>query len=251
MIYGTYLSATGIAQAQAKQDVIANNLANAETTGFRRLLTLEQQRPPEPDSPDYLKNSTGGNVLLPTQVDTSPGGLEQTNRPLDVAVVGDGYLSVSKQTPAGPKVFLTRDGRMSTNADGQLTLTSDPTALVLGRDGLPITLPPDVSESDIVLEQGGAVVDKGGRRLGDVRIANVNDPSRLVALGSGLLDPRGPVADATGASLRSGYIETSNVDPTLELTHMIRVSRRLEANANLIRQQDSTLGRLIEASALT
>ncbi|MEM1012789.1 MAG: flagellar hook-basal body protein [Planctomycetota bacterium] len=250
MIYGTYLSATGIAQAQAKQDVIANNLANAETVGFRRLITLHKQRDASPGGPESLENRTGGSISLPTRLDTSPGGLEQTNRPLDVALVGDGYLTVRKDTPTGPETYLTRDGRMTLDGDRRIVLVNDPTAVVLGRDAQPLTVPADVAESSLVLDEDGNLMGRDGTAVGHIRTATVSDPTRLKPIGGGLFDAAEPLIDAPSSSMRSGFIETSNVDPTLELTRMIRVARQLEANANLIRHQDTTLGRLIEASAI-
>ncbi len=245
MIYGTYLSGTGIVQAQAKQDVIANNLANSETVGFRRLLTLQQERAVQPDAPDHLREATGGNILLPTRVDTTSGALEQTGRPLDAALIGDGFFTVQK---AG-QTFLTRDGRFSTDDQGRLTMTVNPEALVLGRDNQPITLPVGTGENDVAIDEQGGLRLADGTKVADLLVSVTDGPIRPT--GTGLLTTDAAIRAADHVDVRSQFVETSNVDPTVELTRLIRIARDLEAHANLIRHQDSALGRLIEASAIS
>src|ERR1043165_5413396 len=117
MNYGLYLSATGVLTNSHRQDVIANNLANSETVGFKRNLALFQQRRTEADSQgaaglsdqtDPLLEKIGGGLLLsPTYVDHSQGTLEQTGQNLDVAIHGDGFFAVQD----GKQTRLTRDGR--------------------------------------------------------------------------------------------------------------------------------------------
>ena len=253
MIYGTYLSATGISQARAKQDVIANNLANAETTGFRRLLTLESERPPEAGNPEPLRGITGGNVLMPTRVDPTAGALTETGNPLDLAIIGDGYLAVERDTPAGPKLALTRDGRLGIDANGTLTLAGQPDARVLGDDGRVIRLGLGTTAEELTINEAGEIAERAtGRSLATLRMSVPADASKMSQIGGGLLDPNGLIEDAdAGVSVQGGFVEGSNVDPTTELTRMMEVSRHLEANANMIRFQDESLGRLIEASAVS
>src|SRR3954465_15002016 len=98
MIYGLYLSATGVMASSYRQDVIANNLANSETVGFKRHLASFQQRPTEsqaqgrPDLSDEMLDHIGGGFLVsPTQVDVSQGEMETTGNNLDAAIFGQGY----------------------------------------------------------------------------------------------------------------------------------------------------------------
>src|SRR5437667_10189719 len=100
MIYGLYLSATGVLANTYRKDVIANNLANSETVGFKRHLASFQQRPPEsqtmgrPDlSNPMLDNLGGGFLVAPTQIDTSQGDLETTGNNLDAAIYGKGFFA--------------------------------------------------------------------------------------------------------------------------------------------------------------
>ena len=104
MNYGLYLSATGVLANTYRQDVIANNLANAETVGFKRHLATFQQRPVEshfqgrPDLSDpTLDNIGGGFLVAPTQVDTSQGEFEPTGNNLDAAIFGNGFFAVQNK----------------------------------------------------------------------------------------------------------------------------------------------------------
>lgn len=253
MIYGTYLSAAGMAQAKAAQDVIANNLANAETAGFKRLLTLHAERRPEPGAPDALRNVTGGNVLLPTHLDRRQGNLEQTGNPLDLAIVGEGYFEIRKTEGDANTSYLTRDGRLATDAEGFLTLAADPTARVLDERGRPIQLPTGTPRADLSISTNGQIRNRvTGQPVATLRLATPADPATLRPVGGGLFAFNGPLGDAPAgsATVQAGYIEASNVDPTTELTRLIEVGRLLEMNANLIRYQDTALGKLIEASAI-
>src|SRR5262245_29805113 len=102
MIYGLYLSATGVLTNSYRQDVIANNLANAETVGFKKDLALFKERLTEAQQQRLAPNSInlgmepiGGGVLAsPTLVDSTQGELEPTGSPLDVAIEGEGYFMV-------------------------------------------------------------------------------------------------------------------------------------------------------------
>src|SRR6187455_217161 len=101
MIYGLYQSAAGIQASSYRQDVIANNIANAETSGFKRDVALFKERLTEAQeqrggmgrtwTDPRLESLTGGILAFPTRVDTRQGELEPTGNPLDVAIEGDGY----------------------------------------------------------------------------------------------------------------------------------------------------------------
>lgn len=253
MIYGTYLSASGMVQAKAEQDVIANNLANAETAGFKRLMTLHAERHPQPGAPDALRNATGGNVLLPTHLDQRQGNLDQTGNPLDLALMGDGYFEARKVGGDANESYLTRDGRLATDNGGYLTLAADPTVRVLDDDGNPIQLPAGVNRANLSVSTNGQIRDSlTGQPVATLRLATPADPASLRSVGGGLFAFTGDLDDvpANAVTVQAGYVESSNVDPTTELTRLIEVGRLLETHANLIRYQDTALGKLIEASAV-
>ena len=249
MIYGLYLSAAGVMANGHRQDVIANNLANAETDGFKRALAPFQERPPErvvapmaPGGDPRLSAIGGGQLVSPTAFDYSQGGLERTANPLDAAVVGRGFFAVADGPNGEPA--LTRDGSFQIDRDGWLVSTNDVSQKVLGPDRRPINLAGRAS-GNLRIDDGGAILDRGlpVARLGTF---DVPDPAVLTPRGAGRYVPPDPALVAPAPALvRGGFVERSNVDPAVELTRLIDAQRQLEANATLIKLQDQTLGRLV------
>jgi flagellar basal body rod protein FlgG len=246
MIYGMYLSATGVVTNSYRQDVIANNLANSETVGFKRNFALFHERLAEaqrrrfaPDDP-LTRYITGGLLVSPTAVDLSQGELEQTGGNLDFAIQGRGYFSVL----SGKERSLTRDGRFMVDRAGNLILGSGRGERVLDVEGKPIVIDPSLAPELTVGEDGS--ISHRGYTLGRIGVFDVPDPRTLVKRGGTLLGmpPRQRLTPATGL-LRQTFVERANVDPTLELTQLMDAQRQLEANANMIRYQDQTLGKLV------
>jgi flagellar basal body rod protein FlgG len=251
MNYGMYLSATGVLTNSHRQDVIANNLANAETVGYKRNLALFHERLGEAivsrqqgglSGADPLFDlMTGGHLVAPTAVDRRQGELEHTGNSLDVAIQGRGYFSVLHD---GQK-RLTRDGRFMLDRAGHLIMANSAGDRVLDPQGKPIVIDPTLAPKLTVADDGQISAD--GLSVAQIGLFDVADPSLLVKRGGTLLSPPDPaqVRAATGARLRNGFVERSNVDPTLELTQLMDAQRQLEANANMIRYQDQTLGKLV------
>src|SRR3954471_10516609 len=163
MNYGLYLSATGVLANTYRQDVIANNLANSETVGFKRHLASFQERPVEsqaqgrPDLSDPMLDHLGGGFLVaPTQVDTSQGEFETTGNNLDAAIFGKGFFAVEK----GGKTQLTRAGAFMLNKDGQLILSNAEGQRVLDQDGQPIKLPGLIA-SRLQIGKDGQITNDG------------------------------------------------------------------------------------------
>src|SRR5205809_916462 len=134
MIYGLYLSATGVMASSYRQDVIANNLANSETVGFKRHLATFQQRPVEsqssgrPDLSDPMLDNLGGGFLVsPTQIDATQGDLENTGNNLDAAIFGKGFFAVGDST----HTQLTRAGQFMLNQDGDMIMANGSNTPVL------------------------------------------------------------------------------------------------------------------------
>ena len=246
MIYGLYLSATGVLANTYRQDVIANNIANSETIGFKRDLALLQDRanPGQENmaagaSMDQaMQNMPGGMLATPTLVDTSQGDFQPTGNPLDVAIQGDGYFAVN----ANGQMRLTRNGQFVMDSQGRLALFDGNGPDVLDSKQAPIFLQPGIPvtiSDDGTVSQNGNVVAKLG-------VFNVPDPADLKKEGNTLMSvqQRAPVLTAT-PTLRDQFLERSNVDPATELTSLMDSQRQLEANANMIRTQDETLDKLI------
>jgi flagellar basal-body rod protein FlgF len=242
MLYGLYLSATGIINSEYKQDVIANNLANSETTGFKRdiagfqqRLTAEQERRNPSDWSDSVLEGLGGGTLLqPTRVDTQQGDLMPTGTPLDVGLQGDGFFTVQDKG----KTRLTRDGRFMVDRDGFLSQIDG--RRVLDPAGNPIAVSQDMPVS---IDKNGNVI-QGSKPVGTLGIYTVADKSTLTKLGNNLMSYSGSL-QPSNASIHSEFLERSNADPTSEMAQLMETQRQLEANANLIHTMDSMLQLLV------
>lgn len=248
MIYGLYASASGVIASSHKQDVHANNLANIETSGFKRALALVQERPSEavesgrPGTSNPLLDEIGGSLFLsPTSIDLSQGPLEQSNSPLHLAVFGRGYFAVRD----GEQVRLTRNGTFMLDRAGRLTLADGSARPVLDVRQRPIRLDPARLPQTVVNDDGQIVVD--GELVARIGLFDVPDPRQLVPAGGTLLKaPDGAaLSRVRNPKIHTGYIESSNVDPATELAALLDAQRVLEANANMIRYQDQTLAKLV------
>jgi flagellar basal-body rod protein FlgG len=250
MNYGLYLSATGVVAHSYRQDVIANNLANVETIGFKRhtshfrerLAQALEHRAPRGAMPDPRYDMIGGGLLVdPTRLDISQGELEQTGHNLDVAVMGRGFLAVR-----GPddQMHLTRDGRMMIDRQGRLIRAGTSGQPILDPQGNPIRIDPSLAPELRVAEDG--TISHDGVIVGRIGLFDIPDARQLVKVGDNLFLPmdRQQVRTAP-ATVQSGFLERSNVDPAKELVALMDAQRQLEANANMIRYQDQTLGRLV------
>jgi flagellar basal-body rod protein FlgF len=245
MIYGLYLSASGVLTNSFRQDVIANNIANSETVGFKKDLTMLQQRPTAAQETgkfgqtDPLLEPIGGGFLASRPaVDSMPGDIEATGNNLDIALQGNGYLAVSSQG----QTHLTRNGQMILDRAGRLVLSSDPSQALLDDKQKPIvldrTLPTSFSLDGTITQNGKPVAKLG--------LFNLSDTSQIHKVGGTLLGyPDGSKLVDAQPNVHSGYIERSNVDPSTELTQLMDTQRQLEANANMIHIQDETLDKLV------
>ncbi|MDB5175065.1 MAG: flagellar hook-basal body protein [Phycisphaerales bacterium] len=246
MIYGLYLSAAGVMTNSYRQDVLANNLANSETVGFKRDLALFQERKTALQerrragdwSDPVLEHIGGGIFATPTLVDAHQGDLEHSNNNLDLALEGDGYFAVSD----GKETHLTRDGRFMVNRDGDLILSNSKGQRVLDSKGKPIRIELGAALSI----SGDGQITQDGKAAGRIGVFDVPDHSKFSKQGGTMLShPDINQLRPATATVRSGYLEHSNVDPTTELAALMDAQRQLEANANMIQNQDQTLQKLV------
>jgi flagellar basal body rod protein FlgG len=250
MIYGLYLSATGVMANSYRQDVIANNLANSETVGFKKDLASFQQRRTEAqergtptDSDRLLENLGGGLLAAPTTVDWSQGDIEQTANPLDAALEGPGYFAIKDANGA---TRFTRDGRFLVDRSGFLVLANGQGQQVLDNKGKPIQLDPNLAATQTTIGRFGEIT-QDRTLVATLGVYDVPDTGQLKKLGGNLLSYPDEAAARPIAStpVRSEFIERSNVEPASELAQLMDAQRQLEANANMIRYQDQTLARLV------
>ena len=244
MPYGLYISAEG-AQAQNRRlEVVANNLANVETVGFKRQLAGFQARFTEAadqglDMPGQgtLADLGGGVLFREAKTDFSPGPLKHSKLPTDLAINGDGFFAVQK----GGKAMLTRAGNFALTADG--VLVTQQGYPVLSENNSPIAIDPEggpwAFQQDGTLAQDGEI-----QALALVRPKSLGD---LAHAAENLFLPLGPIGPVEPESrqVQVGMYETSTVQPTHEMIEMIEASRAFEANVNMIRSQDQMIGNLV------
>jgi flagellar basal-body rod protein FlgF/flagellar basal-body rod protein FlgG len=246
MPYGLYLAADGANVQSKRLEMLANNLANVDTVGFKRELAMFQARASEAQAQGLDRRGTGtindlpgGVQFFETVTDHSAGPLKHTGMPTDVAILGDGFFQVEKD---GER-YLTRAGNFSVNARGQMFTQNG--EQVLTSNGAPVVVdlelgPAGIAEDGVVYQFSpeGSRVDVS--EVGVVRPASLGD---LVKRGENRFFPLSPVAVVPPEQrrLRGGYLETSGVQPTTEMMHLIEATRAMEMNVNMIRNHDQML----------
>ncbi len=248
MLYGLYLSATGVMANSYRQDVIANNLANSETVGFKRDLTTFRQRPTAAqEDPGKLSwtNPTmegigGGMFADPTTMDLSPGAMEPTSNTTDAAIDGSGFFTVDDHG----STKLTRNGQFMIGHDGMLITANGSNLQVLDATGKPIKLNGTLTSSTVIGQDG--TITQNNKPVAKLGVVEVPDTAKLKNEGGTLLSyPDQAAMTPSKSTVRGGFIENANVDPATELTALMETQRQLEANANMIHYQDQTLDKLV------
>jgi flagellar basal-body rod protein FlgG len=230
----------------SRLDIIANNLANVNTPGFRRDIALYRSLSDQLIIRRDAQQAPIGAIAMGAFLDAvfstpNSGPLQRTGNALDVALLGDVYLAVA--TPAGQRY--TRHGGLKLGSDGTLvTASGDP---VLGENG-----PIAVSGGQVEIRPDGTVwVD--GVESDRLRLVSFADASALVKEGRNLLASTaasGPSIPAPAGRVEPGFLELSNVDPVRELVAMITVMRAYEASKQALRAQDEALQHGINTGAL-
>ena len=251
MLRALYSSAAGMQSQQTNLDVIANNLANVSTTGYKKNkvefqdLLYQNARSAGADQGAGNRLPTGlqvghGSRLAATSKIFTTGELTQTGERLDVAIQGDGFFEV--QMADGSRAF-TRDGAWKTNDVGQLT--THPGQPLQGFQPIP------PGTTDISIAPDGTVTTKGagGQQTFRVQIARFVNPSGLESLGGNLYRE----SEASGAaelgnagengfgSLRQGYLEMSNVKVVEEMVNLIVAQRAYEVNSKAVQASDEMM----------
>jgi flagellar basal-body rod protein FlgF len=222
-----------------EMDVIANNLANMNTTGFKADgAVFEEYISPTASADNFPAADRRISFVQDraTWMDLSQGPLERTGNPLDVAINGKGYLVV--QTPRGERY--TRNGAMQINSNGELVTAEG--FQVMGESG-PITFQP--KDRNIAISQDGTISVQAGNNTqtesqrGQLRLVSFDQPGRLQKDGTGVFQaPAGVTPQADKLSrVMQGTVEKSNVRSIIEMTRMIEVTRSYTHVANILTQQ--------------
>ena len=257
MIRSLFIAKTGLDAQQTQLDVVANNLANVGTAGFKKSravfedLVYQTLRQPGAQStqqtqlPTGLQIGTGVRPVASERIFTQ-GNLTQTGNQLDVAVNGQGFLQVS--LPDGTTAY-TRDGSLHQDAQGALVTSSGypiSPAITIPSNAQTVTIGTDGTVT--ITQQGQAAATT----VGTIQLANFINPSGLEAKGENLYVETAasgtPTTNTPGSNglgtLKQGYVETSNVNVVEELVNMIQTQRAYEINSKAISTSDQMLQRL-------
>jgi flagellar basal-body rod protein FlgG len=233
MLEGMYTAAAGMAAQQSRLDAVANDLANASTTGYKHVRVAYRDLA-------YTQGTVGattavrvGSGAAATMIgrDNAQGAFQETGRMLDVAVEGNGYIQVR----SGTQRSLTRDGNLQIDAQGRLAM----------QDGAlldpPVTLPMGTTEDQVDIGSDGTV-SVAGKAAGKITLVNVANPAGL----DGGADNRFQATAVSGAvsaaprttALRTGVLEGSNVDMGTAMTDMMDAQRSFELASKAITMAD-------------
>lgn len=245
MLQSNYTARSGLIAQQQRIDIIANNLANLNTVGYKSVradfkdaLYQTMVRPLQPQ--DGLNLRRGHGVLLgATTRDFVQGTGVQTGMPLDLMLDGDGYFTV--QDPNGDEPLYTRDGSfaISVQEDGNYLVTGDG-LYVLDTNGQPINLG-GTAMSDLSIQANGSIWDENtNTQLGQLAISTFINRQGLEAVAGN----RFKATEASGepiqstAAVRQGTLEASNVDLATEMVRMIRAQRAFSLTARALTTAD-------------
>lgn len=228
MIKGIHQSARNMTIKMRNMEIVSQNLANISTTGYKRELPFSE-----------LVNRFDDNRVKQV-TDFSQGSAVQTGNPLDAAIDGNGFFVVESENG----LELTRNGSFRIADDGTLVTVSG--AALVGEAGN-INLNEIMVEkpTDFNLKENGEIY-LGNEYIGKLKIARLLDQNSLMRSESGhFYKPGGnyEYAQEGEYSIQQGYLEDSNVNPILEMQHMITLNKDYEASQRLIREYDSTMSR--------
>ena len=257
MIRSLWISKTGLDAQQTQMDVIANNLANVSTNGFKRAravfedLLYQTLRQPGAQSsqqtqiPSGLMLGTGVRPIATERIFTQ-GSLQRTENPLDIAISGNGFFQI--QMPDGTLAY-TRDGAFQLDSTGQIvtssgyplspaiTIPSTAVSISISRDGiLSYTASGVATPTQAGTIQLAGFVNNGG-------LQSMGENLFVETASSGTPTPNTPGTNGTGL-LNQGYVETSNVNVAEELVTMIQTQRAYELNSKAVTTSDAMLARL-------
>lgn len=229
-----YLALSKQMVLQTNMDIVANNVANMNTAGYRGLNPVFEEFIADPrygDDPLSFVYDKG------QYENTDAGSLTQTGNPLDVALVGDGFMAV--QTRDGGTGY-TRDGGFRRNDVGMLVNAEG--RAILGQGG-PITLPDDATE--IKIDQKGVISSQNGQ-IGQLQIVEFENVQELRAVGGNTYVTEAAPLPAANTVVEQGFIEGSNVQPVLEMTRMIQILREFQGTQKILETEHDRMRSAIQ-----
>lgn len=230
----TYATLTRQQGLLREMEVIANNIANANTTGFRQEGIIFSE---------YIAPSDNGQSVSMAaarigRTDFSQGNLEQTGSVFDLAIEGEGFFLI--QTPDGTR--LSRAGAFSPSAEGIMVTSDGNPVLDIGE--APVFLPPGAE--NITISRDGTI-SSDGQLLGQIGVARPLDPTTMTREGSMLFDAPDGFEPVDNPNVVQGFVEGSNVDPILQIARMVEVQRAYELGQSFMEREDERIRAAVNA----
>lgn len=226
MVKGIYTAASGLDARMKNLEIVANNLANLNTTGYKRQVPFSEIL------------SQAGNVQVQQMTDYREGNMYQTSNPLDLAISGNAFFVV--QTQGGP--VLTRNGNFQISNDGYLVDQAG--NKVMGRNG-------SINLNTLQLNKKNSITisSSGEIKMGDVvvdklMVANLNDPqqaNRTTGVDFSVENSGFRIAPENEYQIKQGYLEESNVNPIKEMEAMIQINSEYNSSSKMITYLDKSL----------
>ncbi len=250
MIRGLYTSASGMLTELTRNDVTANNLANVNTTGYKKdtavnsafaqMLVMRVNDQKQTDiSPRPVIGALGTGAIVDEIVTIhEQGQLRESSNPLDMAIAGEGYFVVQNDNGT----YYTRNGSFTVDSDGYLITSQGD--MVMGQAG-PIRLG---NAGDVAVD-GSGNISVNGENIGALRLVTIADPQELTKVGDSLFTG-GQAVDGIAGQVKQKFIESSNVNVITEMVNMIATMRAYEANQKIISGHDHTLGQAMEVGRI-
>ena len=259
MLRGLYTAYTGMLNEQYRMDIMSNNLANADTTGFKKEGSTSQAYSEvmavkikdvteNPNTPKRLGNMSLGVKIGETYTDFSQGSLRDTGNTYDIAIGGDGFFNIEFTNKAGvTSTKYTRDGGFTLTKDGYL-VTKDGD-YVLGENG---RIQLSTTAGSTVFDESGDIY-QDGNLVASLKLTEFEDTNYLTHYGETMWDAKeGAVShDAENYRIRQGYLEMSNASVVKEMVNMITISRQYESNQKMLTTFDDTLEKSMSLSRVS
>jgi flagellar basal-body rod protein FlgF len=229
----TYIALSRQMALQNQLEVVANNLANVNTTGFKGADSLFAQYVFKLDQNERaFKDKTAFVQDFGLVRNLSQGAFNFTGNTFDLAIQGEGYFVVLGR---GGAENYTRAGALNKNSEGFLTTMEG--RLVLSTGGAPISIPPDAR--DIVVQGDGTIAERNGRTFGQLRVVRFENERELKQVDGTAFRSAGerPI-DLQRPKIAQGVLESSNVTPVTEITRLIALNRAYQETSRMISQED-------------
>ena len=235
----TYIALSGQSALKRKMSVIANNLANMNTTAYKGETMMFVE---------HLVKSKGGNSFIPQKLayardvaqyqNLAEGPIKNTGNPLDIAIHGDGYFVMD--TPDGERY--TRNGHLSLSNEGKLVDLNN--QAILSDAGTPFFFGPE--DKDIQITTDGLITTSNGQ-IGKIKIVKFDIPQNLQKRAGGLYFSEDPPVDVTKPIILQKSLESSNINAMSEITKMINVQRAYDSVRTFIDKEDQRQKKMIQA----